>query len=278
MATQCLAWKIDDRRMDSFEGGPKFHLPLRCEQPRIEGELICARCLGRREKPRKKEGTYPQKWWGLITEPIDNIGPQVNKMVFSPWFLEKAKKYSLSQESMARAKKMYATAVAGVESVPPVPDVNTLVASVTATGTDEIPASQEKPKKAGRKKAVDKPAVSQQQTTAEPTAGPKEKKKPGPKPAASVKPKLAAVKPNVELKTESTQALPPITAIVENSEPVPSEDTIFIKVRHFEHGERSYYYDSSKHKLYDKKTFHYIGRWDSETERIVSDIPDSDAE
>ncbi len=272
MATQCLAWKIDDRRMDSFEGGPKFHLPLRCDQLRVSGELICAKCLGRREKPRKREGTYPQKWWGLLTEPIDNIGPQVNKMVYSPWFLEKAKKYSLSQESMVRAKKMYEAAVAGVEAVPPVPD---LVAVAAATEA-EIPASQEAPKKAGRKK-------KQEAAPAPAPVSTKEKKKPGPKPkTAEAKPKATEAKPkaSAEVKpvAKPAESLPPVTAIVENAEPVPSEDTVFIKVRHFEHADRSYLYDSTKHKLYDKKTFKYIGRWDSEVERIVHDVPDSDAE
>ncbi len=275
MATQCLAWKIDDRRMDSFESGPKFHLPLRCDQLRVSGELICAKCLGRREKPRKREGTYPQKWWGLITEPIDNIGPQVNKMVYSPWFLEKAKKYSLSQESMVRAKKMYEAAVAGVEAVPPVPD---LVAVAAATEA-EIPASKETPKKAARKKK-DVVVVETSPAVVAVSTPVKEKKKPGPKPkAAEAKPKASG-----ETKSKATElkapaeSLPPITAIVENAEPVASEDTVFIKVRHFEHADKSYLYDSGKHKLYDKKTFKYIGRWDSEVERIVHDIPDSDAE
>ena len=207
----------------------------------MSGELICAKCLGRREKPRKREGTYPQKWWGLITEPIDNIGPQVNKMVYSPWFLEKAKKYSLSQESMVRAKKMYEAAVAGIEAVPPVPDL----AAVEAT----IPVSQEAPKKAGRKK---KEVVAAAAAAAETPAPAKEKKKPGPKPKASgdAKPKAAEAKPKAsteakpkaaEAKPKTAESLPPITAIVETSEPVPSEDTVFIKVRHFEHADRSYF-------------------------------------
>ncbi len=272
--TQCLAWKIDDKRMDTFIGGPKFHLPLRCDQPRIEGDAVCAKCLGRRAKPQKKEGTYPQKWWGLVTEPIQNIGPQINKMVYSPWFLEKAKQYSLSEESMARAKKMYATAVAGVEAVPPPPPVP----EAAVNSAEEIPVSLEKPKKAGRKKkeaeaasakpetVSAKPETKPEAASAKPEAKPK--KKPGPKKAAaSGVPAASAENP-----------LPPVTAIVENPEPLDTSDTVFIKVRKFHHNEKSYLYDSAKHKLYDTKTFAYLGRWDTEKERIVSDIPDSDAE
>jgi hypothetical protein len=271
MTTQCLAWKIDDKRMDSFVSGPKFHLPLRCEQLRVEGEPICAKCLGRRGKERKKEGTYPQKWWGLVTEPIDNIGPQVNKMVFSPWFLEKAKRYSLSQESMARAKKMYATATAGVENVPPVPDVTTVAEAVEVV----IPASQETPKKAARKTKEKVPAA---EAVAAPAPAPvvPEKKKPGPKSGATKK--TIKLKGSTTTGTVDTEPLPQITAVVENAGPVETADTVFIKVRRFEHNGKSYLYDSGKHKLYDPKTFTYSGRWDSAAERIVSEIPDSDCE
>lgn len=270
-ATQCLAWKIDDKRMDNFINGPKFHLPFRCDQLRVAGEPICAKCLGRREKPRKKEGTYPQKWWGLITEPIDNIGPQINKMVFSPWFLKKAKQYSLSEESMARAKKLFTTAAAGIENVPPIPEIPV----VTLEDMKEIPISEEKPKKAVRKKkeTVISPAVTAPVVIA-PISVPAatEKKKPGPKPVSKKTIKLKSATAPLAITSEA------ITAIVESAEPVETADTVFIKVRRFEHNGKFYLYDSGKHKLYDPKTFIYSGRWDSVADRIVSEIPDSDCE
>jgi hypothetical protein len=265
----CLAWKIDDKRMDNFIGGPKFHLPFRCDQLRVEGDTVCAKCLGKRAKPRKKEGTYPQKWWGILSEPIDNIGPQINKMAYSPWFLEKAKQYSLSQESMARVKKMYAAATAAVEPLPPVPEI-------TAISADTIAVTVEKPKKAVRKKkevsVVASVAPVAVAAPVAPVTQVKEKKKPVPK-----KPTKKAEAATTAVAVESTP-LPTISGIVENAEPVASDDTVFIKVRNFDHNNKSYLYNSAKHKLYDKKTYQYVGRWDPEREHIHSDIPDSDIE
>ncbi len=70
--------------------------------------------------------------------------------------------------------------------------------------------------------------------------------------------------------------------IEETTEVLPVEDVMIIRVRSFEHNGRQYFREPNKNKLYEKKTGNvvgeYIGRWNSISETICHDIPDSDAE
>ena len=56
----------------------------------------------------------------------------------------------------------------------------------------------------------------------------------------------------------------------------------YIKLSVFEVGQATYFRDSSKNKLYkkikEKGIGNYVGRWNPDTESIITDIPDSDEE
>ena len=245
--------------MDSFVNGPKYHLPYRCVEPSIKGDVVCAKCFIKRAKPRTKGGFSPSKWWGLVSEPIQNIGEQINHLAFSPWFYEKAKQYSLSEESMKKAKRLFEVATQNVGvSEPPKP--------VEAAQDEKEKAVVEK-KKPGRKKkdiAVAVPEVKKE-TPIEPVV---EKKKPVLKKKAP--------------KAVEEKAPEPV-AFISNEKPIEPEDVEYIQVKPFQHNGTLYYLDSRKQKLYDRQKDGsckgiYKGRWDSVAENIVTTIPDSDAE
>lgn len=255
---RCLAWWIRDTHMDSFIEGPKYHLPYRCVEPRIQGDVVCAKCFLKRAKPRDRKGFYPAKWWGLVTEPIQDIGEQVNHLAFSPWFYEKAKQFSLSEESMKKAKRLLedATKAVATTDVPPVLN--------EAPKNEMISTNTNEKKKPGRKKkeavVVDAEVKKGEET--------KEKKKRAPKIVSSKEEKLEPIVPKAVIADE-----PAIEAV----------DVEYVQVKPFQHEGTLYYLDSKKSKLYDRQKDGsckgvYKGRWDSVAEKIVTTLPDSDAE
>lgn len=259
---QCLAWSIRDTHMDSFVNGPKYHLPYRCVEPAIKGDVVCAKCFIKRAKPRTKGGFSPSKWWGLVSEPIQNIGEQINHLAFSPWFYEKAKQYSLSEESMKKAKRLFEVATQNIavsEQPKPLEAVQ-----------EEKPLVVEK-KKPGRKKKEATPVETKPEPVVE---------KPAAAPAVPEK-----KKPVLKKKAPKTveEKLPDPIAFISNEKPIEPEDVEYIQVKPFQHDGTLYYLDSRKQKLYDRQKDGsckgiYKGRWDSVAEKIVSTIPDSDTE
>ena len=244
--------------MDSFVNGPKYHLPYRCVEPSIKGDVVCAKCFIKRAKPRTKGGFSPSKWWGLVSEPIQNIGEQINHLAFSPWFYEKAKQYSLSEESMKKAKRLFEVATQNVA----VTEAPKPLEAVQEETKEKAVVEKKKP---GRKKKDIAVAVPEVKKETEPVV---EKKKPVLKKKA---PKAAEEK------------APEPVAFISSEKPIEAEDVEYIQVKPFQHDGTLYYMDSRKQKLYDRQKDGsckgvYKGRWDSVAEKVVSTIPDSDAE
>ena len=175
-----MAWRVRDENMPRFinEKQCKFHIPYRCESKAIQGDKVCGICANKREKPKPTENkNHPSKWWGMIDEPIKNIGALKSVAFGSNWFLEKFKAgYRISTEDMAKAKK-----------------------TVQGTAMEKLPDALSE---AAAKAPVPAPA--------------KEKKKPGPKakkeeaaPLAEtkkIKVKVTVVKPVAVVKEEPIEA------------------------------------------------------------------------
>ena len=235
--------------MDRFDNnGPKFYLPIRCSQLRVADQDVCASHYEKRAKPSLNKNR-PACFWGLVTEPIRDRGDGKNYMAFGPYFMEKAKQFSLSNESMVRVKGMHAKAVAGVEA--PVPELP------VETGTV-------KKKAAPRKKKDVAVVVAVAVAAPAPAPAPVEKKK-----------------PRVKRAPKTTSA--PIAPIAILAEEEISADIVEVPVKPFTHGSNLYYLDSAKNKLYDRQRDGgtkgiYQGRWDSVKEKVITDIPDSDQE
>ncbi len=257
MDTRCLAWSVKDDIMGSFLGGPKYYLPFRCHETKLAGQDICAKCLRKKELPLSNKN-HPARWWGLVTEPIDNIKDQISHFAFSPWFVEWAKKKPLPPESMARAKKAIERAREGIENPPALPTVTTvelkdpIVTSVPVASVNSAVVEKKKPRVVKK----EKPASEEKE----------------------VKPR----KPRISKKTVVSPVAAVVQAVLSEEPPLEVEDVIEVEVKPFEHAGNLYYMDGKKSKLYDRQKDGgckgiYMGRWDNTLERIVKD-DDSDRE
>ena len=85
------------------------------------------------------------------------------------------------------------------------------------------------------------------------------------------------VKRAYKRKTVAAAATPPI-AILSEEKPVDVEDVETIDVISRELNGTNYYLDTRKNKVYNPKNGSYVGRWDSVTQKLITTIPDSDAE
>lgn len=255
MDTRCLAWGIKDEIMGSFLGGPKYYLPFRCHETKLAGQDICAKCLRKKELPLSNKN-HPARWWGLVSEPIDDMKDQISHFAFSPWFVEWAKKKPLPPESMARAKKAIERAREGIENAPPLPSVEAVEPKeILATNPPAPPTVVEKKK----------PRIVKKSSPVEETQ-------------KETKPR----KPRISKKTVASPVAPVVQAVLSEEAPLEVEDVIEVEVKPFEHAGNLYYMDSKKSKLYDRQKDGgckgiYMGRWDRELEKIVKD-DDSDRE
>ena len=244
--------------MDRFDNnGPKFYLPIRCSQLRVADQDVCGSHYEKRAKPSLNKNR-PACFWGLVTEPIRDRGDGKNYMAFGPYFMEKAKQFSLSNESMVRVKGMHAKAVAGVEA--PVPELP------VETGTVKKKAAPRKKKDV----AVPVPIAPVPVTAPVAVAV-----------AVAVAAPVEKKKPRVKRAPKTTSA--PIAPIAILAEEEISADIVEVPVKPFTHGSNLYYLDSAKNKLYDRQRDGgtkgiYQGRWDSVKEKVITDIPDSDQE
>ena len=101
---QCLGRLIKNRvkglHMLEFDQGDVFYLPIRCKSITANGDL-CESCRG---------------ITGRITDPI----PLSSRLYGGAWYNLKIKSgCTVSEQTMARAKKIVAAAYEGVEAVPP---------------------------------------------------------------------------------------------------------------------------------------------------------------
>jgi hypothetical protein len=182
--------------------------------------------------------------------------------------LSKAKKQSIPQE-MPRAKKP-------VDENAPAPVKRTRKPKVApdaeATAVGAAVVEEVKPVKRTRKPKVAPESVPEQSETP---------KKRGPRKKAEETPYTSLINTaNVMVHKEAT--LP--THIESSLEKIDAEgfEIEYIKLVPFEIGAATYFRDTKKNKLYkkikEKGIGAYVGRWNPDTDTIVTDIPDSDDE
>ena len=245
-ASQCLGRLVRDGPkgvyMLEFEKGEGlFHVPIRCDMIAKNGDL-CEACQKRNVKTQDRVGEItgttiggplPSYLMGRVTEPI----PFWSRLYGGAWYNLKMESGStLSEETMAKAKKAAATAYEGVETVDPQP----------------MPAKARKP----RAKKGAAAAVAPDVPTAAPTPA---------SPAAPAPPK--AVKKRQPKMVPTT----PVAIIPNPTEVLPVDSIREIRVKKQEVDGRSLYI-GPKDKVYDLK-FKYLGRL--KEDKIVN-FPDSD--
>ena len=312
---QCLAWRIyQDNKGEElhqllFRGGfqadgktpLRFYLPHRCEEIGTKRGM-CEGCRIRSTDPELTKpapcGSYQNYYLGAVNEPIRAVNR--SRMAFSPWFLERVKKFGISPENLAKARTAWSVAVAGLKDVPPLPDMGDGV--ITAVPEKSSWAPGEKKKKAPAKpRAKKETVVVPAPVVQEPKPAKKKPSKitikdkpPTQTDVLDFEPQLSTVDPplvvapppqlEVNVKTvrkkKTVAAAPPPQpiAILSEEKPVDVEDVETIDVISRELNGTNYYLDTRKNKVYNPKNGSYVGRWDSVTQKLITTIPDSDAE
>ena len=296
MTTQdCLAWRIkNDRKTESkyqltFKGGLnstkkplRFYVPFRCKGPSVT-QGLCKDChfkkLGERDN-RIPCGNYPSRYWGMVTEPIQDLGEQRSLLAFSPWFLASVKLYGISDEHLQRAREAWAVAVAGLNEVPPLPDMGDGV--VMKPTTVPVPAPVPVPAAVPVPVPVPVPAP-----VPVPVSAPVPVPKKSPvklKVVAALAGRVEEVKeeppPKVKRSKKVVSAIPlsSMVAVVSEETPIEVERVETIEVRSTNIKGMTYYVDSRKNKVYDPKTGSYVGRYDSARDLLITSLEDSDQE
>ena len=257
---QCLGRLVRDTKgvglLEFDNGGGVFHIPYRCEKMTRNGDL-CEACETREKKTMEKvakisgstiQGMLPSYLNGRVTEPI----PFWSRLYDGAWYRLKISSGStVSEDTMARARKAAAVAYEGVEVVEP----------------QAMPGTR-KPR---AKKVVAATAAAVVAPAAAPVVAPV-----APPPAAPVAVAAAAPVKKAPRKAPKAKEAVATVAAVATLDPVelPVEDTHEVYVRVVEVDERKLYLAPKKQKLYDLK-FKYIGRL--KDGKIVA-FPDSDAD
>ena len=219
---QCLGRLVKDGpkgvHMLEFEEGGLFHLPIRCDTIAKNGDL-CDSCYAKQKKTEEKvreitgttiKGMLPSYLMGRVTEPI----PFWSRLYDGAWYRLKIQSgCTLSEKTMARAKKAAATAYDGVQTVEP----------------EAMPAGARKTK--GRPKKAETPVEAPVVTPVETTivTAPVKKRQP-----------------------KKVEPVAPVAILPNPTEEIPVETIKEIKVRKREIDGRSLYV-GQKDKVYDLK-------------------------
>ncbi len=248
-------------------GGGVFHIPYRCEKMTRNGDL-CEACETKQKKTMEKvakisgstiQGMLPSYLNGRVTEPI----PFWSRLYDGAWYRLKISSGStVSEDTMARARKAATVAYEGVEVVEPqaMPGTRKPRAKkvVAATAAAPVAAVAAAPVVAPAVAPVVAPVVA-----------------PAVAPAVAPVAAAAPVKKAPRKAPKAKEAVATVAAVA-TLDPVelPVEDTHEVYVRVVEVDERKLYLAPKKQKLYDLK-FKYIGRL--KDGKIVA-FPDSDAD
>lgn len=256
--------KDKDELKSSRTGSPFcFWHELRCSKSSMTNHKLCLDCSGRIVLSYDKKTHKNQTAWlhGCIDEPI----PEWSVLFDGPEFHKRVSKYGKpSEEEMARAKKAQQIARGEVEEI-----TQTLARlSLQEQANASLPNTIES-----------LPVVS---SSVPPKRKAKETKPKETKPKdTDVKAKRAAPKKKNELIQPPLPSVP--AQAYESTElPLTNVEVVKIQVRKFMVGDKQYFLDAKKYKLYamekDSSPGKYVGRWDPQEEKMDTSFPDSDAE
>jgi hypothetical protein len=299
----CISRYTDDTYAQQFgDGRHKFYLEFRCNRPCLKAMDCCAKCA---EKSPSTTLQHSRKFnHGKVNEPI----PDNSHIYGGKWYYDGVRKWGSPPSEIIEFAIQYQKEARGNFIIEDSQnnelykdEKQSITQEMTRAKKSETQPSDETPQpvKRGRKPKV-APAEPSENTTSENVQPAKKTRKPKVAPentsesvAPEPKKKTAPRKKNIEtpystLVNSTNQmvhkevSLP--THIENKLEEIDSEgfQIEYIKLSVFEVGQATYFRDSVKNKLYkkikDKGIGAYVGRWNPDTDSIVTDIPDSDEE
>jgi hypothetical protein len=238
---QCLGRLVSDRdgkgRLQFVEGG-YFHLEIRCENVLDGDSDMCEKCCNRAVKTHERADGHRLKGAhsAVLHGRVTESIPLWSHIFEGEWYNKQIKNGStIDPDTMAKAKRAKELAQGGIDKF--------LVPAPASAAHAPAPAPPPAPPPA-----------------------------PAPAPAAP-KNKLKALKALKAVKTITIPMPPPVARILP-TETIEPLEIVEIAVRHFDHDGTSYYINYDTKKLYNKQ-LKYVGRWNSQEQKIDS-YPDSD--
>jgi len=299
----CISRYTDDTYAQQFgDGRHKFYLEFRCNRPCLKTMDCCAKCA---EKSPSTTLQHSRKFnHGKVNEPI----PDNSHIYGGKWYYDGVRKWGAPPSEIIEFAIQYQKEARGDFTIEDSQnnelykdEKQSITQEMTRAKKSDTQPSDETPQpvKRGRKPKV-APAEPSENTTTENVQPAKKTRKPKVAPentsesvAPEPKKKTGPRKKNIEtpystLVNSTNQmvhkevSLP--THIENKLEEIDSEgfQIEYVKLSVFEVGQATYFRDSVKNKLYkkikDKGIGAYVGRWNPDTDSIVTDIPDSDEE
>lgn len=303
----CISRYTDDTYAQQFgDGRHKFYLEFRCNRPCLKGMDCCAKCA---EKSSSATLQHSRKFnHGKINEPI----PDISHIYGGKWYFDGCRKWGAPPSEIIEFAIQYQKEARGdfltndsentelykdkkesiTQEMPRAKKIENQI-------TDETPIPVPAPVKRGRKpkvapaetnpnesptpvKRTRKPKVAPETTTENITPIPPEPKKRATPRKKNPETPYSTLVNTTNQMVHKEVSLP--THIESKLEEIDSEGFMieYIKLSVFEANGSTYFRDSNKNKLYkkikDKGIGAYVGRWNPDTETILTDIPDSDEE
>jgi hypothetical protein len=221
----------------------------RCPNEVPEGIKTCVECSIKITK--YKYQSVPKCDHGLVGGPY----PVGSKLYGSPYYIDLIKKgWTILETDEKRAKDAIAKAISDMPAKKVVTDT-VVNSSVSTNVVVETLVASPTPAKKPRKPRVAKPT------------------------SKSVIPVVnTVVQDTIALAVQSNEKA---IMVESNNSPIIVSETIVVKLSKIKYNGKEYYFDSSSGKLYEKTSAGvgpYKGRYNTETEKLNTEYPDSDEE
>jgi hypothetical protein len=307
--TKCISRVTDDTYAQYFgDNRHKFYVEMRCNRPCFENRDVCIRCLEKKSTTKiqhsrlfdhgkmneditDKSHIYGGEWyfenvikWGPPPSEIIEFALQYQKearkgitmnRTLHQEYVSKDKEPSSSQDMPPRRKKDDDQKEDTTEKVKRTrkPKVGTTSNDIATQPTTESSSTPE-PIKRTRKPSVISDTSIQGNLPEKKRESVKTKKKNTSSPYETLVNTPQLIYKEVALPTYMEQSFEEFD--------IDGFEIEYIKLSIFQLGQSSYFRDSVKNKLYrkikDKTIGEYVGRYDPNTESVLTDIPDSDDE
>ena len=265
--TQCTARITTAKAVNYFgDGQHRYYLEFRCDRLCKSDTALCTNCEKKNPNTRTQDTrTFDH---GNVFEPI----PEKSHIYGGLWYNAHVTKWGMPSaeqiqvaEQHQRDARMQLTTIVNESAVP-----STVPSDTSSTSSKR---QRQRVSKNEVANAVISDSTQEQITVVKPIEPKKTKprKKPTPIPAT------------VAVSHDHKEAVIP-THIEKMMEEFDTDEYMieYVKLTPFETGNTSYFRDSKKNKLYQKRkdtvVGPYVGRYDPYTETIHTDIPDSDDE
>jgi hypothetical protein len=277
----CISRITEDTYCQNFGNGHnKFYVELRCNVPCSTGSDVCGKCS---QKSSTCKVQHSRKFdHGKVNEPI----PDNSHIYGSKWYKDSVKKYGAPEsDSIDFAEQYQRDARSNIVVSKPIiqPTQPEVVVPVKKTRKPKVAdeSSEATPVKRSRKpKVAPEPSSTDSNEIVIETQTETSKKVTNSRKKVETTPYSTLVNNKAPLVYKEVSLPTHIETKLEDID-IDGFTIEYIQLSQFEHNGSTYFRDIKKNKLYKKvkdKIGPYIGRYNPDSDCVVTDIPDSDDE